>query len=87
MINLILLIVFLALDTLTVRWRRSPSEGLVSVLFSVPVIVFLARGVNWNGDVPFFVWWLLAAWSAVLIGIQTSRLGNRAPARASMSQS
>lgn len=87
MINMILAVVILAFATFTVRQRKRPLRGLLSILFSVLIVFLLARGVNWNGGVPVFAWWLLAAWSAALVGIQTSRLGNRSVDSRSRSQS
>nr|VDG63854.1 Uncharacterised protein [Streptococcus thermophilus] len=87
MINLILAVVILAFATFSVSRRKSSSTGLLSSLFSVLVVYLLARGVNWNGDAPVFVWWLLAAWSAVLVGMQASRLGDRTTASAGRAQS
>ena len=55
--------------------RRSRVIPLLTMISVILVVCLLARRASWNVDVPVFIWWLLAAWSAVLVGIQASRWG------------
>lgn len=75
MISLFILVVILARGTyVAFRPKTSRVLGLVDAAFSALIVVLVARTMSWNDGLPVFVWWLLAAWAAALVGIQTSRL-------------
>ncbi len=78
MINLILALVVLAHGThVAVRPSTTQPTGLIDALVTALALFFLSSGMSWNSGLPVFVWWLLAAWSAAIVGIQASRFSSR----------
>lgn len=74
MISLIVLVAILASATYAAaRPKTNQLSGLIGALFTAVVLVLVARGMSWNEGLPVFVWWLLAAWAAALVGMQAAR--------------
>ena len=65
-----------------VRPTKRPGAALVNALLTAVVVWFVGSGMNWNGQFPMWLWWIIALWAAALVGIRAARLIREAPATA-----
>ena len=75
MIALVMILMLLASATFSaVRNAKGPIYALVNAVISAAVVWLLSFGVNWNGQFPIWLWWAIAVWAAVLVGLSAARL-------------
>lgn len=75
MIALVMILLLLASATFSaVRNAKGLSYALVNAVISAAVVWLLSFGVNWNGQFPIWLWWAIAVWAAVLVGLSAARL-------------
>ena len=83
MIPLAIIAFLLIIDTVrTVRTTNKPGVALVNTVFTAVVVWFVGASMNWNGQFPMWLWWIIALWAAALVGIRAARLIREAPATA-----
>lgn len=74
MISLVIIALLLGSVTFsTVRSAKSPTYAVVNAVISAAVVWMLSFGVNWNGQFPIWLWWAIAVWAAVLVGLSAAR--------------
>lgn len=75
MIALVMILLLLASATFSaVRKTKGSIYALVNAVISAAVVWMLSFGVNWNGQFPIWLWWAIAVWAAVLVGLSAARL-------------
>ena len=75
MIALVMILILLASATFSaVRNVKGLTYALVNAVISAAVVWLLSFGVNWNGQFPIWLWWAIAVWAAVLVGLSAARL-------------
>ena len=75
MIALVMILLALASATFSaLRTAKSPIYALVNAVITAAVVWMLSFGVNWNGQFPIWLWWAIAVWAAVLVGLSAARL-------------
>ena len=74
MIALVMILLLLASATFNaVRNAKGPTYAVVNAVISAAVVWMLSFGVNWNGQFPIWLWWAIAVWAAVLVGLSAAR--------------
>lgn len=68
-----------------VRPTKRPGAALVNALLTAVVVWFVGSGMNWNGQFPMWLWWIIALWAAALVGIRAARLFRDVPVTATPS--
>ena len=56
-----------------VRSTKRPGAALVNAVLTAVVVWFVGASMNWNGQFPMWVWWIIALWTAALVGIRAAR--------------
>lgn len=56
-----------------VRPTKRPGAALVNALLTAVVVWFVGSSMNWNGQFPMWLWWIIALWTAALVGIRAAR--------------
>lgn len=80
MIPLAIIAFMLIFDTVrAVRTTKKPGVALVNTVFIAVVVWFVGASMNWNGQLPMWLWWIIALWAAALVGIRAARLFQDAP--------
>ena len=74
MISLIVILVLLGLSTFSLMRKKKRFIGFLDAVVTSLVVVLIARGMSWNESIPILVWWLFAAWAAILVGLQSASL-------------
>ena len=75
MIALVMILMLLTSASFSaVRNAKGPIYALVNAVISAAVVWLLSFGVNWNGQFPIWLWWAIAVWAAVLVGLSAARL-------------
>lgn len=75
MIALVMIALLLVSATFSaVRNVKGLIYTLVNAVITAAVVWMLSFGVNWNGQFPIWLWWAIAVWAAVLVGLSAARL-------------
>lgn len=75
MIPLVMIALLLGSVTFsTMRSAKSPTYVVVDAVITAAVVWMLSFGANWNDQFPIWLWWAIAVWAAVLVGLSAARL-------------
>ncbi|CAM3114012.1 hypothetical protein [Corynebacterium gottingense] len=61
----------------TFRAARRPQRrgfALANATLTALVVWWIATPLDWNATLPIWLWWALAVWAAVLVGLSAARL-------------
>ncbi|WJY67865.1 hypothetical protein [Corynebacterium auris] len=74
-IAMLIVIVVLIASALNDAFRGAgkPVAGTVLVVVCVAAALLPARGMDWTGTIPYWVWPVLAAAGAVAVGVKAAR--------------
>ncbi|MGV0375815.1 hypothetical protein ACUY2P_09585 [Corynebacterium hadale] len=74
MIPLTLVAAILMWETFrAVRRPKHAGLALINAALTALVVWWIATPLDWNATLPIWLWWALAVWAAVLVGLSTAR--------------
>ncbi|OHF35812.1 hypothetical protein [Corynebacterium sp. HMSC074A01] len=56
------------------RGPKRPGRALLNAILAAAVVWLLVSPLDFNADLPIWLWWAIVAWASVLVGVAAGRL-------------